>query len=89
MTPAGIPKIRGPKRCVQPLTGVEKCPKCGALQNLKDRFVIIKFDDRDVECWSCHACGHAFRICEGQVLEIDQWKINMRPGTNMVELKDE
>ena len=88
MTPTGIPKIRKPKRGVQALTGVEKCPKCGALQDLEDKFITIEFEDKDVECWSCHACGHAFQVCEGQVLEDNQYPITGRPGAYRVELKD-
>ena len=88
MSPTGYPKIRMSKAVAQALTGVEKCPICGALQDMRDKFVTIKFDDRVVECWSCHACGHAFKVCEGQVLEDSQYPITGRPGTYRVELKD-
>ena len=76
------------KAGVKPLTGVERCPKCGALQDLKDKFVTIKFEDKTVQCWSCHACGNAFRTCEGQILDVNQWPIRRKEGSHRVELKE-
>jgi len=77
-----------PKAFARALTGVEKCPRCGALQDLKDKFVNIQYYDKTVMCWSCHACGHGFRTCDGQILGTDQWPIINRDG-HRVELKDE
>ena len=78
-----------PKAGVQVLTGVEKCPRCGALQDLKDKVMTIEFeDDPDIDCWFCHACGHPFRVCNDKVLEKGSWPIRSKAGTYKVELKE-
>jgi len=88
MSPTGIPKIRGPKRGATSLEGAEKCPRCGALQDLKDKVMTIEFeDDPDIACWFCHACGHPFRVCNDRILEKGFWPIRTKAGTYKVELK--
>lgn len=81
MTPTGIPKIRKPKPGVKSLTGMEKCPKCGALQDLEDRLTTAGVAETLVGFWACHACGHTFRVWRDQVLEPDWWPCKRRDGT--------
>jgi len=81
MSPTGIPKIRGPRRGAQALTGVEKCPRCGALQDLKDRVTTAGLADTLVSFWACHVCGHTWRVWRDQVLEPDWWPAKRRDGT--------
>lgn len=81
MKPSGTPKILGPKRGVQPLTGMEKCPKCGALQDLRDRVTTAGVDETRVGFWACHVCGHTWRVWRDQVLEPDWWPCKRRDGT--------
>jgi len=81
MRPTGIPKIRGPKLGAQVLTGVEKCPKCGALQDLRDRVTTAGVAETLVGFWACHVCGHTWRVWGDQVLEPDWWPTKRRDGT--------
>jgi len=81
MTPTGIPKIRGPKRGVTPLEGAEKCPDCGALQDMRDRVTTAGVVETLVTFWACHACGHTWRVWRDQVLEPGWWPAKKRDGT--------
>jgi len=78
-----------PKAEAKVLTGVEKCPRCGALQDLKDKFVNIQYYDLTIKCWSCHACGHGFRTCNGEILNDNTWPVRQKAGSHRVELKND
>jgi len=78
MNPRYKPK---PKPSVRAIEGIEKCPQCGALQELKDQFMTVNVAGDMVTWWICHACGHEFRIWRDQVLEAGWWPARNKDGT--------
>jgi len=74
-------RVKHPKARARSLSGVEKCPTCGALQDWKDRFMMADVVGGLVGFWACHACGHEFRIWRDQVLEPGWWPSKRRDGT--------
>jgi len=83
MSPRPKPK---PKHSVRALTGVEKCPKCGVLQDWKDQFMTVGVGEDTVRWWRCHSCGHNFRSWGDQILDRGHWPVRQEDGSYKVEL---